>query len=1061
MKQVLFSVLLLLGGIGMTYGQKMVSGKVTDSAGEPLIGASVTAKGTTVGTITDVDGSFALKVPAETNAVEVSYTGYDTQEFDVTNGGVIDVVLQEGKLLDEVVVTALGIKRDKKALGYATTNLGESDLARKGETDVARALAGRAPGVNIASSAGLAGSGTKINIRGTSTISGNSQPLWVVDGVPVNVSANEINADFRDGNVTPTRNLDIDPNNIASMSILKGLAASTLYGAAGRNGVILITTKTGSGASSKSKFNASVSQSYGTVKAFIPEYQDKWANGFDGDYGEFFSNWGVLFSNNSVQARHPYYEWRNLFPNNPEFAQPYTPQAFPNNVSDFFNTGQSLTTSINAGVNTEIGSFNVAFSRLGETGYIKNNDLNRLNFTVGGSSNIGSRLKLNANVAYIKTDFKTPPVAAGLGSNSDGGPSVFANLFYVPRNIDLTNLPNTDPVTGGPVFYRNNNSITNPYWLLDNAGQTSNVDRIMSNFSANYRLFDWLSATYRIGIDNYSESQDYYVNKGSVGYPAAVQAFASGYLRSTLGKNRILDQSFILNGNRTLSSDFDLTYNVGFNGRQDSYDQTGIASTGQIVFGLLSHRNFSASNQRDLRNSNMNYSSNQLLLGAFGDFTLGYRNYLYLNVQGRNDWSSAHEKDNRSLFYPGVSLSFVPTDAFEALQGGALDYLKLRVSRGTSANFASPYRTRPFLSINTQASQDALGNVVTLGYPELLANPLLRPELQTELEGGIEAKLFDNRIGIDLSFYNRDADDQIVERPLDPSTGYTSTFDNIGNINNKGIELGLTVTPVRTKNINWDLTANFTRNVSLVTLPEGTDRILISGYSNLGNFAETGQPYGVIYGRPVEKDASGNLLVNENGDWVIATEATVIGDPNPDYMLTGISQLTVHGITLGAQIDFVKGGDIFSYSAATPIGRGVAKELEDFNPELPVILPGVSKETGEVNNIPMPASGLFFGNTIIGGGADDRGIYDATRIRIREVSLSYSLPTSLLSKSSTFKGINFAIVGNNLWFRTFNTPASSKVDADRTAFGSSNGLGFDFLGGPSARRIAATVKFDF
>ncbi|MDX1913045.1 MAG: TonB-dependent receptor, partial [Saprospiraceae bacterium] len=379
---------------------------------------------------------------------------------------------------------------------------------------------------------------------------------------------------------------------------------------------------------------------------------------------------------------------------------------------------------------------------------------------------------------------------------------------------------------------------------------------------------------------------------------------------------------------------------------------------------------------------------------------------------------------------------------------------------GTSANFANPYSTRPFLSLVSGITSDANGNVNALAFSDLLANPDLRPELQTELEAGIEVRMFKNRFGIDLSFYDRTAEDQIVQRPLDPSTGFVSTFINAGTISNKGIELGLSVTPVQTKNLSWNLRANFTRNVSLVEeLPEGSEEIYISGFSNLGNFAIEGQPYGVIKGIATVKDAAGNDVITSNGDYKLSSEIEIIGDPNPDFLLSGFTDITWKGFTLSGQMDYVHGGDIYSFSAATLIGRGVAKELEDFNPTLTVILPGVL-EDGTPNNIPMPASGVFFGNNIIGGGPDDKGIYDGTRLRLREVSLAYSLPKRFLGRSA-IQGITVSVIGNNMWFRTFNTPKSSKVDADRTAFGTSNGSGFDFLGGPSARRVGATVRVTF
>ncbi len=1078
MNRVVLTILLLAFSVAAAFSQRTITGKVTDESGEPMIGVTVRAKGASIGTTTNTSGNYTLEVLPGVEALIFSYTGFASKEVPLDpNSNVLDVVLSEsGAALQEVVVTALGIKREKKALGYASTVVSAQEIAEKPETDVARALIGRSPGINIINSSGLAGSGTKINIRGTSTITGNSQPLWVVDGVPINTSANEQNSSFADGNITPTRNLDLDPNNIESISILRGLSATTLYGSQGRNGVILVTTKTGAGA--RKRFTASVSQSYLAIQAFIPEYQNKWANGFDGDYGEFFSNWGSLFTGERPRnlPRHPYWEHRALFPEFPEFNQGagpnpgpqggYIPQPYPNNVRDFFQTGNSLTTSINAGVSGDVGSFNLSFGRTGETGYIANNNLERYNFSIGGIANLSKKITFTGNFTYVKTDFETPPTGAGLGSNSAGGPSVFANLFYTPRNIDLMGWPYQNPVTGASVYYRNTGDIVNPRWLLENSRQTSNTDRFFSVLRADYKLLSWLNIAYRLGIDNYNEDQTYYLQKGAGSSTPNLPDLAKGYLRTTSGRNTILDHSIILTAGKNITNDLDFSANIGFNGRQDDYIQSGVASLEQVVYGLLEHRNFIISNSRDIRQVNLNYRQRQVIAGVFADATFGYKNYLYLNLQGRNDWASTHEKDFRSLFYPGASISFIPTIAFPGLESRTLNFLKLRVGYGTSANFAPPYRTRPFLALNSAASVDGTGNVITLSLPTQLANPDLRPELLAEFEAGIDFRLLDNRFGVEFSYYDRTAKDQIITRSLDPSTGYDFTTINAGTISNKGVEIAAFVTPIRTPNVTWNLRANFTRNRSLVeSLPEGSKEILISGFSNLGNFAVEGQPYGVIKGtyavRSGPDGRTGDFLITSNGDYKISQEIDIIGDPNPDYMLSGFTELTLfRNITLGGQVDFVKGGQIFSYTAATMVGRGVAKELEEFNPELPVILPGILEETGEPNNIPMPASGLFFGNTIIGGGPNDRGIFDATRLRIREVYLTYSLPKSLF-KNTFISGASITVIANNPWFRAFNTPRYSKVDPDRTAFGVGNGFGFDFLGGPSAARYGVTAKVNF
>lgn len=352
MKKISLVLAMVLFVVSFSLAQRTISGTVTGGKGDALIGASVVAKATTNGTVTDLDGKYSLEVAAGTTTLVFSFVGYETKEVALGASNVVDVNLDEAGSLTEVVVTAQGIKREKKSLGYASTTIAATDIANKPETDVARALAGKTPGLVVAGSSGLAGSGNKMTIRGISSVSGSTQPLWVVDGVPVSTATNE-NNNFRDGNVTPSRALDIDPNNIESISVLRGLSATTLYGSEGRNGVILVTTKGASGGKGTAKMEASVSQSYNVVEAIVPEYQNKWANGFDGDYGEFFSNWGVLFSDNKVQPAHPYKEHAALFPNRPEFAQPYTPQAYPNNVADFFRKGTSSNTSANVSMKTQ------------------------------------------------------------------------------------------------------------------------------------------------------------------------------------------------------------------------------------------------------------------------------------------------------------------------------------------------------------------------------------------------------------------------------------------------------------------------------------------------------------------------------------------------------------------------------------------------------------------------------------------------------------------------------------------------------------------------------------
>lgn len=1062
-----------LGIASVTWAQdRVVTGKVTAAEdGSALPGVNVVLKGTTNGTVTDGNGDYKLSVPNGGGSLVFSFIGLQTAEVPIGDRTTIDVALSlDVQQLSEVVVVGQGVQREQKALGFATTTITAAALAEKPETDIGRALQGRTPGLQVLNSSGLAGSGSRINIRGISSITGATQPLWVVDGVPINTSSNDIATSFVDGQVSPTRFLDIDPNNIESISVLRGLSATTTYGSQGRNGVILVTTKTGSRANFN-KFQGSVSQSYFVKEAIVPEYQNKWANGFDGAYGEFFSNWGSLFDGNPTGVRHPYFEHRNTFPEFPEFQTGattnggYVPVAAPNNVRDFFRRGSSATTSLSLGSSNQNGSYNFTYSHLDEKGFIDNNNLVRDNFSLGGNSKLTKKLTIASSFNFVRTSFETPPSGAGLGSNSAGGPSVFANLFYTPRNIDLMNWPFEDPVTKASVYYRNGNDIPNPRWLLKNTRQTNITNRFFSSSSLNYDVADWLQLTYRLGYDTYTEDQTYWVNKGGVGYSALL---VPGAYRSISGSNRVVDHSFLASIKKQFSEDWDFNALLGFNYRSDEYRQSGLESLGQVVYGLLEHRNFTSTLPRDIRGVNLNFQQRSAIQGVFFDGNIGYKDMLYVNLSGRNDWSTTLEKENRTLFYPGGSVSFIPTAAFPDLGVGFLDFLKLRVAYGTSANFGSPYSTRPNLTLNSQARVDGIGNVVTSSLASLLANPNLRPELLRETEFGVEGKFLDNRVKLDFSLYNRSASDQIIERDLDPSTGYSSTFINAGEIQNKGIESSLWVTPVRGE-LTVEVGFNYTRNRNkVVSLPEGSKEILINGFSNLANFAIEGQPLYVIKGTFVEKSPDGQLIVNEAGDYQQANDIGIIADPNPDWLGSAMLNISWKGLTLGTQWDYVHGGQIYSFTAATMIGRGVARDLENFDPTLPLVLPGVREirdGSGNVtgytpNTIPLTTSGVFFSNTIIGGGPDDRGVFDATRVRFREISLGYSLPKSVTSKLKV-NGINVSVMGNNLWFRAINAPKYARADFDRTAFGANNGAGFDYLGGPSARTYGVNLKVTF
>jgi TonB-linked SusC/RagA family outer membrane protein len=1030
-----------------------VTGKVTDDKGAAIEGASVLEKGTTNGTTTNSLGVFTLQVK-QGATITVSAVGFGKMEMAAKES--MTISLKPGSdELNEVVVTALGIKREKKALGYAVSTIGQKDLEMKPETDVSRVLNGKAPGVNIINTSGLSGSGTNIIIRGISSITGNSQPLFIVDGVPFNSSTNT-QANFNFGNNASSRFLDIDPNNIASINVLKGLSATTLYGEAGRNGVILITTKNGAAGRVKKKSEITVTQSvFQNTVANLPEYTTQWGGGFENSPGVvFFSNWGGPISNPPDSVAHPYDKARyaSVYPE--YVGQKYAYKYYPS-VENFFRKGFVSTTSVNAGGTSGNFSYNANYSYTDDKGFTPGNNLTRNTFGFGGIGKLSNKFTVQGTMNYVSSDVVSPPTGTSFGSGS-GNISVFGDVLYTPTTIDLINLPFQSPVDGSSTYYRNDNGIQHPFWTVENAFVRTRVNRAYGNMQLTYDFNDHLKAFYRIGFDNYTEFGEYAQNKGGV------DNFATGIYRTTNGRNTIWDHTFLVNYNGNLADNWSLNVDAGLNPREIIYEQNGTKSLQQLVYGTIDHSNFIVHDVTSESGADLDVYFPEFSLGAFAQATVGYNDFLYFNIGGRNSWSSTLEQENRTLFYPNVSASFIPTSAIESLKGNkTINYLKLRAGYSTSARFADVFSTRQQFFINTNSFVDAAGTVVNSNtISNQLANPDLQPELQQELEVGVEGKFIDSRLGIDLTLYRRLAKDQILGRDIDPATGYSFQLFNAGDVENKGIELMLNYDLIRNRNWNWKLTGIWTLNRSLVSnIPDELKQIAYAGFTNLGNFAINGEQLGIMQGYPALRDEkTGERVVGADGNYIVSTELQPIGDPNPLYKLVGISELSYKQFSFRMQWDYQVGGDFYSTTAATLLGRGVTKDTE-FDRYLPLILPGV-KEDGTPNDIQTSATSVYFNQNVGTAAPNDLQVYNGTFIKLREASLSYNLPKSLLDKTP-FGAVSISVEGSNLWYLAPYFPRYINFDPEANSLGVGNGRGFDYLVGPSSRRVGASLRITF
>ena len=1071
----LFCALML--SVSAIVAQRTVTGTVTDAAGESLIGANLLAQGTSTGTITDIDGSFSLSVPDGTSILVFSFTGYETQEVDITGQTNINVVLAEGELLEEVVVTGLGIKKEKKALGYGVSTISSGAIANKGEVDVARILNGKATGVQIGQTSGLAGSGTNIIIRGYSSISGSNQPLFVVDGVPFNTDTNSDGSNFAQGSATASsRFLDLDPNNIEEINILKGLSATVLYGEAGRNGVVLVTTKTGSGSiDANKKLEVSVSQGISQSEiANIADYQNVYGNGFSGNYGAFFSNWGPAFDirgSNGVAEdgtiKHPYDNGRNNS-RVPQFAGARYPYQAYESAENFFQKGTGYSTSISAKKSFEDASVAVSYSYLTDEGFTprlgkvvqsnpddlgsynyvadgdKSNEYEKHNLSLGASTVLDNGLRINGSFNFVTSNRVNPPAgSAGFLSTAQNGTAIFSDVLYTPRSVDLLHLP-YEAADGSMLYYRGGSPIQNPLWTLNNATENEDIDRFTGNIQLSYDLFDWLTAQFRGGVDKYTQYNQQKVNKGGSQRDAV-----DGVYTTSTRLNAIYDHVLNLLYDYNVNDDWNINGLVGANLRGERRDYQFQRSSQQFAFDLFTHNNF-------ITQTTGSFLREEKTNGVYASFTAGYKNYAYLTFQGRNDWTSTLEPDNRSVFYPSVSLAFVPSDAFDF--GNSVSFLKLRVNYGVSAGYPDPYATSNTLSQEPRAFQTRGGSLIrTNSVSNFLGNPNLQAEKIKELEFGLEAKFLNNRIGVDFSVYDKNSSDLIITLALDPASGYSNTTINAAEVSNKGIELGLNLVPFAGK-FTWDTQINFTTNENkVVSVAEGVDEFLFAGFNGLGNYAIPGETYGAIQGSAFEKNDAGDLLINSLGEYISTQGIEVIGDPNPNYNIDVINTFSWNNLSLGVQIAYVDGGDIYSATALTLLGRGNTTDT-GFDRFLPIVLPGVLASDGTTpNNIQTYAGDAWFSAF---GAANEGAIFDGTTLRIREASLSYALPEKFL-ENTPFGSLSFKVYGNNLWFKAYNFPVGLNFDPEVLSLGVGNGRGFDLFTGPTSKKIGAVLNITF
>ena len=1018
--------------------QGTVTGRITDSeTGEPLTGVTVLVRGLGIGDATDLDGLFTIpEVPAGDYQLEISFIGYVTQRpnISVTEGGTTEISVQlavSTRELDEVVVTAFGIERERRAIGYSIQDVGAEDISRAGSNNLLNSLQGQVSGVQINRGGGGAGQGSQIFIRGFTSLdpSADNQPLFIVDGVPIDNSTTESAGRVRG---MSNRAIDINPDDIESISVLKSAPATALYGVRAANGAVIITTKRGQPGDIRIDFSSSVSRE---DIINTPDYQDVFGPGFgrtDYNPNSFWPSWGMRIS--EAQQMDPSLQYYN-------------------NWENAMRSGVGINNSVSISGGTETATFYTSFSNSQNEGVIPNNDWDRTSIRVSGELFQGP-LTVAASANYI---------------NSGGSRVPFVNfmerLSYWNVSADVTDWKfddgrhKSDNVTGtgtgrNPVYDAN----TNTY--------VDNVNRIIGNVRASYQFTDWLSLDYLVGLDTYSDERTE-IEPGPLGLENEfVWNSQGGFREETRINSRDLTSNVALNLNTAISQDFGLTMRVGNDVFDRSTDLVRARGTGFVV-PEFSH--FSNATSLDIAQR----MTQRRLIGVYGDLNIDWRNIVYLNVTGRNDWTSTLLEDNRSFFYPSVSLGYVFSDMFDMPEW--VTYGKLRLSYAEVGKDAPPYSTQ---SVFVSPGIFPLGGQTGFTRGQTIASPDLRPERTTSTEIGLDFRFFDNRLGLDLTYYKANSEDMIIPVPVSNATGAAQFRTNAGEIENSGFEITVRANPVRTQNFQWNITSNFTTNRNeVVGIRDGVDAIFLGDISAYINrpFMQLipGQSYGAIWGTSYARygadpnsrvlDKSLPVIIGANGFPVLNSTPLIVGDATPDWTWNFLNQFDYRNWDFSFNLDIVYGVD--KYNKLDQWDSAFGHTTKTLNREDYKVFDGVladgSPNTQEVwLGIGVdPQTGRDYGagyHRNVYRVAVEQSVEDASYVKLRSISLGYSLSQSMLDNLPLSRA-RASVTANNilLW-----TPFS-QYDPEAFVSSGSNLIGLVDLAYPGTRSLVFSLNFSF
>ncbi len=1034
----LYSILVMLvASFFLQVNAQTVSGVVKDEQGLPLIGATVVEAGADQGTLTDIDGKFELTLKGNSNRIEVSYLGYQSQVLDANPNVMMEIILLEGVNLDEVVVTALGISREKKSLGYAVTDVKGEELTNARSNNAVNALNGKVAGLQIGQSASGAGGSNKVTLRGNASITGNNEVLYVVDGIPIDNSSNQSGSDSYGNNFDLGNGIsDLNPDDIESVSVLKGPNAAALYGSRASNGVMLITTKKGK-ASDKIGISYSANIAFDQA-AFLPEFQNSYGQGLNGEIPADLESlrasgsWGPAIGTNGLL-------WTG------ENGQS---QSNPNNVQDFFDTGRSFTNSIGFDGGNEMATYRLSYTNLDYAGIVPGNEMDRNSVTLRGGADLSDKLSVDTKISYVNQQVQNRPRLSGWGDN------VALNLYSMPRNVSLSSLENAYNESTSSVIRPTSAYGNNPYHTINETGSEDVKNRVYGFASLSYDFTDHLRGMVRAGKDYTNQSFEYFA-------PANHPFYGGGRYEKYLYTNQESNYDFLLSYSNLLTQDVNFDLNLGGNIRKNSNSRDGYLGTGLVTDKIY---NVSNLNSPAIVDGAGIYEKQVNSLYASGQF--GYQNFLYLDWSARNDWSSTLPRDNWSYFYPSVSLSAVLS---EKMNVDFLQFLKLRVSYAEVGNDTGPYQlVESFTSSNTLnggglSSPTYLGNVI-FRVPSTKANADLKPERTKSFEAGVELRALSNKLGMNFTVYNGKTQDQIISIPVPISSGYGLLFLNAGEVQNSGVEIAADYQVLDGNSFKWNVGLNYAKNTTTINSlypEEGVHELILYNNLNGTNFvvkavskeapgynSEGG--YAQIWGSDYVYDDQGRVVVNDAG-LPIASESKYLGKVDPDWQGSLLSSMSYKKFGLNVLLTTSQGGNVVSMTQnAMDVAGTSLLSAEDQYRNGTFVVPNSATATGE-NTTEVYGQDYFAAKSAI---LSDY-VLDASFIKCKEISLSYTMDSSI----SILDGATVSLYGRNLFFLQ---NSAGSFDPEAAAFNSGNGAsGVEFYSLPGTRTFGANLSLRF